>query len=59
MNSERSNCAEKLAQLQKNLKNAEDAAAKVKPFDGMGYYNAINEILARTKEYKKEYERCH
>jgi hypothetical protein len=58
MNSEKEKCIEKLTQLQKDLKAAEEAATKVKLFDGMGHHNARNNILARSAEYKKEYELC-
>lgn len=55
---ERIKCFEKLAQLQKDLKAAEEAATKVKLFSGMGHHNARNNMLTVTAEYKKEYELC-
>lgn len=58
MNSEKEKCIEKITQLQNALKSAEEAATKVKLFDGMGHYKARNEILARTAEYRKVYELC-
>jgi hypothetical protein len=55
---ERINCFERLAQLQKDLKAAEERVSKVAPFDGLGHHNALNDMLARTADYKKEYALC-
>ena len=55
---DRIKCFEKLTQLQKDLKAAEEATTKVKLFDGMGHHNARNNMLTVTAEYKKEYELC-
>ena len=55
---ERIKCFEKLAQLQKDLKAAEEQVSKVRLFDGMGHHNALNNVLARTADYKEEYVQC-
>ena len=55
---ERIKCFEKLAEIQKNLKSADEEYANVSTIEGEEHKNAWNRMETHTKEYRKEYELC-
>jgi hypothetical protein len=55
---ERIKCFEKLAEIQKNLKSADEEYVNVSVIEGKSHENAWNRMEAHTKEYRKEYELC-
>lgn len=55
---ERMKCFQKLAELQKNLKAADEEYASVTIIEGTAHKNALKRMEAHTTEYRKEYELC-
>lgn len=55
---ERIKCFNKLIEIQKNLKSADEEYVNVSIIEGKGHENAWNRMEAYTKEYRNEYERC-
>ena len=55
---ERIKCLQKLAEIQKNLKSADEEYANVSIIEGKPHKNALNRMEIHIAEYKKEYELC-
>lgn len=51
-------CFQKLAEIQKNLKAADEEYLTVSTIEGKGHENAWKRMECYTAEYKKEYELC-
>jgi hypothetical protein len=51
-------CFQKLSEIQKNLKSADEEYLTVSAIEGKGHENAWKRMECFTKEYKKEYELC-
>ena len=55
---QRIKCFQKLAEIQKNLKVADEEYISVSIIEGETHKNALNRMECFTKEYRKEYELC-
>lgn len=55
---ERIKCFQKLAEIQKNLKAADEEYLTVSFAEGKEHKNAWNRMEIHTNEYRKEYELC-
>jgi hypothetical protein len=55
---ERIKCFQKLTEIQKNLKAADEEYANVSTIEGTAHENALKRMELHTTEYRKEYELC-